>query len=55
MRAEFTPVTISESVGNGTEVLIQKLLRFFCILQPAISFLKSKKFQTFCEGKFSLL
>ena len=29
VRAEFTTFTFSESVGNGTEVLIQKLLRFF--------------------------
>ena len=28
MRAKFTTLTFSESVGNGTEVLIQKLLRF---------------------------
>ena len=28
MRAEFTTFTFSESVGNGTEVLIKKLLRF---------------------------
>ena len=38
-----------------TEVLIQKLLRFFCILmRPAISFLKSKNFQLFAKKKFSL-
>ena len=29
MRAEFTTFTFSELVGNGTEVLKQKLLRFF--------------------------
>ena len=36
LRPEFTTFTSSKSVGNGTEVLIQKLLRFFvfwCDLQ----------------------
>ena len=28
-KAKFTTFTFSESVGNGTEVLMQKLLRFF--------------------------
>ena len=31
MRAKFTTFTFSESVGNRTEVLIQKLLRFFFV------------------------
>ena len=56
MRAKFTAFAFSESVGNGTEVLIQKLLRFFFILmRPAISFFKSKNFQLFVKKKFSLL
>ena len=55
MRAEFPTFTLSESVGNGTEVLLQKLLRFLYSDATCNQFFKSKNFQLFVKKKFRLL